>query len=124
MVGNGPPVGRRSDVRPPAAPPTTQPTSAANIPVCCMPASGFFVLHVEHRPPDGEPRAALLLEHPQIPTRGTEPFAGTLVEHLIPKADHRCITRDIDLTIMLAEVMNDRVLAEIAEPRKEWLPSL
>src|SRR5262249_39110865 len=81
-------------------------------------------LQVEHRPPDGNPCPALLLEHPQIPAGCTISFAGTLIDHLISKGGHSRIAGDIKLMIMLAEFLHRRVLAEIAKPRKKFFPSL
>src|SRR5260221_10957491 len=51
-------------------------------------------------------------------------FAGTLVVHVIPKVDHGRIADDIDLMILLAEFLNRRVPAEIAEPGEKFLASL
>ena len=51
------------------------------------------------------------------------PFPRTLVDHVISKGDHCCITGDIDLMIIVAEFMNSGVLTEIAEPGKKFFLS-
>src|SRR5262245_45669706 len=89
-----------------------------------MPLLRGVLLQVKHRSPDGDPCPALVLEYPQIPAGCTVSFAGTLVNHLISKGDHRRITGDIGLVIVLMEFLYLRVLAEVAEPGKKAFPSL
>src|SRR5437016_4339674 len=85
---------------------------------------GGVFLHVEHCPPDRDPSATLVLKYPQIPASRSIPFAGTLVEHVISKRHNCRVTGDINLIVLLAEFMNSRVLAEIAEPGKKVFPAL
>jgi RNA polymerase sigma factor (sigma-70 family) len=40
-----------------------------NKPTCSLPPLGSALLHIEHRPPDRDPSATLLLEHPHITAR-------------------------------------------------------
>ena len=77
---------------------------------------GGLLLDIEHRPPDGNPCAALTLEYPQVPTGRTVPLTGTLVNHFISERDHRRVTGNIDLMVIVTELMDFRVLTEITKP--------
>jgi hypothetical protein len=83
-----------------------------------------FLLHVEHRSPDGNPSSVAALEDPEIATHHAASCAAALVDHLISKRDHCCLTGNVDLAIVFTELMNGRVRAEILKSREKRVPSL
>jgi hypothetical protein len=77
--------------------------------------SDSVFLHIEHRPPYGNPRLALALENPQVASGCARPLAGTLVNHFIPKCDHSGTASDVDLMVVISEFKNLGITARIAE---------